>query len=94
MMHVWLDRARHSGQTRGMDSPKLDQTAFGVALQALAISRAQLRLLMQKNIITHDEFRQELDQTILRLRDVFARTDDRLGLALTEAALADLLSEV
>jgi hypothetical protein len=77
-----------------MDTPRLEHTAFAVAVQALALSRAQLRVLLRKGIITTDEFRTELDATILRVRDVFARHDDRIALELTEAALADLLSEV
>jgi hypothetical protein len=77
-----------------MDTPNLEHTAFAVAVQALVLSRAQLTVLLRKGIITTDEFRGELDATILRVRDVFARHDDRIALELTEAALADLLSEV
>ena len=76
-----------------MYAPRLEHTAFAVAVQALALSRAQLTVLLRKGTITTDEFRTELDATILRVRDAFARHDDRIALELTEAALSDLLSE-
>ena len=72
----------------------LEQTGFALAVQAFALSRAQLRVLLAKGILTPEEFRAELDETILRLRDIFARHEDRLGLEIVEAALGDLLSEV
>ncbi|HWG86110.1 MAG TPA: hypothetical protein VNT60_11585 [Deinococcales bacterium] len=72
----------------------IEQTGFALAVQAFALSRAQLRALLRAGVITPEDFRRELDSTILTLRDIFARHDDRLAVELVEAALGELLSEV
>jgi hypothetical protein len=72
----------------------IEQTGFALGVQAFALSRAQLGALLKAGVITQEDFRRELDETILRLRDIFARHDDKLALGLVEAALGELLTEV
>ena len=72
----------------------LEQTGFALAVQSFALSRAQLSALLKQGVISREAFRAELDDSILRLRDIFARHGDTAAVALVDAALTELLSEV